>query len=227
MAYGLGCLLTIGQFTIDLAHWVFAIKFWDLSLKLKASVQNKMHKASKLSAIIFYSFILVLLVLSAVFLWTFIRVVNEGIAIKDSQLWTFFRVWAWIYGCLPCFTSLGFLAHGYIQFFKIPKGLLFISNRKMFLHLICYALICAAGVMFSYFYTVDLMIALYNAKKGKLYLELSIIVLLTFSNLPLIFIMYNIILESKKQLSRSVYSDTYERSSQSTDSFISLNNQQE
>ena len=39
--------------------------------------------------------------------------------------------------------------------------------------------------------------------------------------------MYTIILESKKQLSRSTYSDTYERSSQSTDSFISLNNQQE
>jgi hypothetical protein len=38
MAYGLACLLTIGQFTIDLAHWVFAIKFWDLSLKLRASV---------------------------------------------------------------------------------------------------------------------------------------------------------------------------------------------
>jgi hypothetical protein len=204
MAYGLGCLLTIGQFTIDLAHWVFAIKFWDLSLKLKASVQNKEHKASKLSAIIFYSFILVLLVLSAVFLWTFIRVVNEGIAIKNnSQLWTFFRAWAWIYGCLPCFTSLGFLSHGYIQFFKIPKGLLFISNRKMFLHLICYALICAAGVMFSYFYTFDLMIALYHANEGKLYLELSIIVLLTFSNLPLIFIVYTIILESKKQLSHS------------------------
>ena len=156
MAYGLGCLLTIGQFTIDLAHWVFAIKFWDLSLKLKASVQNKEHKASKLSAIIFYSFILVLLVLSAVFLWTFIRVVNNVSDLEDSQLWTFFRAWAWIYGCLPCFTSLGFLSHGYIQFFKIPKGLLFISNRKMFLHLICYALICAAGVMFSYFNTFHL-----------------------------------------------------------------------
>ena len=81
--------------------------------------------------------------------------------------------------------------------------------------------------MFSYFYTIYPMKDLYYANKGKLYLELSIIVLLTFSNLPLIFIMYNIILESKKQLSRSVHSDTYERSSQSTDSFISLNNQQE
>lgn len=38
MTYGIACLLTIGQFTIDLAHWVFAIKFWDLSLKLRASV---------------------------------------------------------------------------------------------------------------------------------------------------------------------------------------------
>jgi len=75
MAYGLACLLTIGQFTIDLAHWVFAIKFWDLSLKLRASVLNKELKAEKLSNYIFYSFIFVLLVLTAVYLTLFILVI--------------------------------------------------------------------------------------------------------------------------------------------------------
>ena len=45
IAVGLACLLTVGQFTINLAHWVFAIKFWDLSLKLKASVEKKEQKA--------------------------------------------------------------------------------------------------------------------------------------------------------------------------------------
>ena len=45
MAIGLACLLTVGQFTIDLAHCVFAIKFWDLSKKLIASVEKKEQKA--------------------------------------------------------------------------------------------------------------------------------------------------------------------------------------
>ena len=45
MAVGLACLLTVGQFTIDLAHWVFAFKLWVLSIKLKASVERKELKA--------------------------------------------------------------------------------------------------------------------------------------------------------------------------------------
>lgn len=48
MAVGLACLLTVGQFTINLAHWVFAIKFWDLSLKLKASVEKRIKSLKSL-----------------------------------------------------------------------------------------------------------------------------------------------------------------------------------
>lgn len=125
-------------------------------------------------------------------------------------LWKFFRVWAMIYSILPCLTSLSFLADGYRQFSKIPKGTLLISNRKMALHLICYGMILAAGVMLAWLYTDGLLKELIDGDSlSKLNQELAIIIMLTVPNLTLIFILYTIILESQKHISNSSHSDTY------------------
>ena len=130
--------------------------------------------------------------------------------IWKDWLWNFFHAWAVIYSILPCFTSLSFLADGYRQFSQLPKGTLLISNRKMALHLICYGMILAAGVMLAWLYTDGLLNDLiYGGGQSKLNQELAIIIMLTIPNLTLIFILYTIILESQKQISYSTHSDTY------------------
>jgi hypothetical protein len=112
-------------------------------------------------------------------------------------LWTLFKFVAIVYAILPSLTSLSFLADGYRQFSRIPKGTLLISNRKIALHLICYLMILVAGVMLACLYTNGLMDDLLEGNsKSKLNQELAIIIMLTFSNLPLIYILYTIILES-------------------------------
>ena len=51
--------------------------------------------------------------------------------------------------------------------------------------------------------------------------------MLTFSNLPLIYILYTIILESYKQISHSNDGNTNLKISQSTSSLLSINNESE
>ena len=60
--------LTIGQLTFDLAHWFFVIKYWNLSLKLKAffAKENEL-KFNKISRILYFSYILFIIVLAAGF----------------------------------------------------------------------------------------------------------------------------------------------------------------
>jgi len=79
----------------------------------------------------------------------------------------------------------------------------------MALHLICYGLILAAGVMFAWLYTEGLLTDLIDGNLSKLRQELAIIIMLTIPNLALIFILYTIILESLRQKSQSTHSDTY------------------
>ena len=72
---------------------MFAVKFWDLSLKIQAQSQKKTndHKVAQVTRIVFYAFILVLTVLIAVFVHGFYKELNNPELFTETD--TFFLHW--------------------------------------------------------------------------------------------------------------------------------------
>lgn len=132
----------------DLAHWIFAIKYWDLSHKLKEATAGTKQNTYRLwlTQLINGTMWVVILGGTAVYTWSLYYRKNLGSEISERGR-NFVNVYCKMFALVPCLCSLVILLDAFRRMYSIRRITTQISSSKVFVHALVFLFLFICDVL--------------------------------------------------------------------------------
>lgn len=125
--------------SFQVAHWLFAMQYWSLSLRLRHLVSQKDPK--ELEIIIWVVGVIGLFLNFAGVAFIIIAAHNHGVH-WIADITDFMNVF-------PCFLSLCFMFDAFIRIRKVTNGVFSVQTNQMLIHIWSFAAVTIAGILLS------------------------------------------------------------------------------